>query len=162
MSNDSLFPEEEKSQLKQPEFTLIDEREGETQYTRFGVDASRLSHESTQTEQSQAPQGNVSLRFICLLGFIFCLIFGLGILVWSIVLTVLATLSFFQNRELNKGAHSFWKIFMHTAIAGFGFTLGMLSPTLGLGLIALYFSVRSEMIDNAFLRTVIRRSFNQL
>ena len=47
---------------------------------------------------------------------------------------------------------------MNTTIAGFGFTLGLLSPTLGLGLIALYFSIVGEFLNEDILRKVIRSS----
>lgn len=173
MSNDPLFPKEEgassnqshageqKTQYKRPEFVLIDDRSGKSQSTYFGPDSTRKPDDFFKGEQSEsAKKSPISLRFVCLLGFIFCLVFGLGIFLWSIVVTVLATLSFFQNRQLNEGVRSFWKIYTNTVIAGLGFALGMLSPTLGLGLLALYFSLKGDLIDDDLLRKVIRRSFH--
>ncbi len=153
--------EEDKAHYKRPEFVLIDDRQGQSQYTYFGADSSRRpDFMKTEGGESLNKKGPMSLRFVCLLGFIFCLVFGLGIFIWSIVMTLLATLSLFQNPNLNRGVRSFWKIYMNTVIAGLGFTLGMLSPTLGLGLIALYFSLASDLMDDDLLRKVIRRSFN--
>lgn len=162
ISSHSDQPEEEKPQFKRPEFILIDPRSGKNQYSYFDSNSSRKSHEEFQKEEKQASKGPISLRFICLLGFIFCLVFGIGMLLWSIALTFLATISLFQNRGLNRGMRSFWKICINTLIAGFGFTLGMLSPTLGLGLLALYFSLASDLVGDDLLRRVIRRSFSQL
>lgn len=166
MSNASLFPKEEGTsqnsdhadevQFKRPEFVLIDDRQGKGQYTHFGSD----DNEQAERKKS-ASKEPISLRFICLLGFIFCLIFGLGMLLWSIVMTTLATLSLFQNKKFNQGMKSFWKIFANTAIAGFGFTLGLINPTLGLGLVALYFSISGDLVGDDFLRKVIKSAFKQ-
>ena len=150
----------EQSDAKQPEFTLIDDRNGRAQYTHFDASASRKSADDFQQGEKASSKGSISLRFICLLGFIFCVVFGIGMLLWSIALTFLAIISLFQNHNLNRGAKSFWKIFANTFIAGFGFTLGMISPTLGLGLLALYFSLASEVVGEDLLRKVIRRSFS--
>jgi hypothetical protein len=174
MSNVPLFPKEEgtssdkshvgedKVQYKRPEFILIDDRQGKSQYTYFGADSSRQPNYSGGGKEEPTKKGSFSLRFICLLGLIFCLVFGLGILIWSIVITLLATLSLFQNHGLNQAVRSFWKIYTHTVIVGFGFALGLMSPTLGLGLIALYFSMTGELMDEDFLRKVIRRSFYRI
>lgn len=161
------FQEEEKPQFKRPEFILIDESSGKSQQTYFGLDSLRKPQSSFEAEGENgngqsAKKGPASLRFICLLGFIFCFIFGLGMLLWSIVMTCLATVSLFQNKGLNQGMRSFWKIWINTAIAGFGFTLGMISPTLGLGLLALYFSLASNLVGDDLLRKVIRSSFSHL
>lgn len=176
MSNVPLFPKEEgsssnqgqireeKPQFKCPEYILIDDRRGKSQHTYFGADSSRKPNDSFQNgkEEARSSKGPISLRFVCLLGLIFCLVFGFGILLWSIALTCLATLSLFQNQGLNQGVRSFWKIFANTFIAGFGFTLGLISPTLGLGLLALYFSLAGNLVEDDILRKVIRRSFNNL
>lgn len=156
--------EEGKPQIKHPEFLLIDDRHGKNKYTYFGSESSQTFQNDFKTgqEAKQAAKGSLSLRFICLLGFIFCLVFGLGMLVWSAVITCLATFSLFLNPNLNRGMRHFWKMFANTFIAGFGFTLGMISPTLGLGLLALYFSLASHLVGDDLLRKVIRRSFNQL
>lgn len=174
MSNIPRFPEEggysnqgpigeEKSQVQRPEFILIDDRFRKSQSTYFGSDSSCKSNPSFQAKKEEkVSKGPLSLRFICLLGLIFCLVFGLGMFLWSIALTFLATLSLFQNRGLNQGLRSVWKICVNTFIAGFGFTLGLISPVLGLGLLALYFSITGELIKDDILRKVIRRSFNHL
>lgn len=156
--------EEGKLQFKRPEFILIDDRHGEKKYSYFGSETSPGTQNSSKTEQEkkQAAKGPLSLRFICLLGFIFCLVFGLGMLIWSVVMTCFAIFSLFLNPNLNQSMRHFWKIFINTCIAGFGFTLGMISPTLGLGLLAIYFSLAGNLVEDDVLRKVIRRSFNHL
>ena len=152
--------EEEKPQFKRPEFILIDDRNGKEKITYFKEDSPQSSHNSF--EKAEAPKSAFSLRFICLLGLIFCFMFGLGMFLWSVTLTALATLSLFQNHRLNQGMRHFWKLFIHTFVAGFSFALGMMSPTLGLGLLALYFSRVGHLVGDDLLRKIIRCSFHHL
>jgi Fe2+ transport system protein B len=161
-SSSSGQAQEEKPHFKRPEFILIDGRDGKNKYTYFDTSQQSQGSFRTEKEAKQFSKGAISLRFICMLGFVFCLVFGLGMLLWSIVMTLFATLSLFQNQNLNQSMRSFWKIFVNTVIAGFGFTLGMMSPTLGLGLLALYFSLTGHLVEDDLLRKVIRRSFNHL
>lgn len=151
--------QDEQRDIKCPEFVLIDDRNGEEKQTRFNINSSEGTKEEETKHNSKSP---LSLRFICFLGFIFCVIFGLGMFVWSVVMSCLATLSLFQNPNLNKGTRHFWKIFINTCVAGFGFTLGLMSPTLGLGMLAIYFSLKGSLVEDDLLRKVIRRSFNHL
>lgn len=166
MPNVPIFPQEdgassdhhplekgEETPFKRPEFIIIDPRQGKNQSTSTDSDQS-------QKEEPQSSKSPISLRFLCVLGLIFCLIFGLGILIWSIALTFLAALSLFRNQNLNQGVRSFWKLYTNTVITGLGFALGIISPTIGLGLIVLYFSVTGEIIENSILHKVIKRSFN--
>lgn len=154
--------EEKKPQFKRPEFILIDDREGKNQYTYFKANMGSHNYFQKQAGETRSSKSRFSLRFICFLGFIFCLIFGLGILLWSIAWTFLNILSFFQNRNLRKTMQNFWKIFINTLVTGFSFMLGIISPTLGLGLLAIYFSLASDLVEENLLRRVIRHTFNRL
>lgn len=161
--NENLEKGKEKIDFKQPEFIIIDEREGKNQYTYFGSDSSKKFKASFQNEtegMTQPARGSIFLRFLCLFGLIFCLAFGLGLLIWSILLTVVAALSFFQNQNLNSSLSSFWKLYVNIVIVGFGLAIGIISPTLGLGLIGLYFSIKGEIIENNLLRKILKRSLN--
>lgn len=151
---------EETPHYIEPEFTIIDDRSLPEELRSSG---SRFDQEDADAS-NQEKQDKVAfpLRFMCLLGLIFCSIFGIGILLLSIVLSVLSTISLFRKKEINQGAVRMWKICMHTAVAGFGFTIGLLSPTIGLGLVALYFSLNSEIVDEDILRKVIKKSFSKL
>lgn len=160
----SQEPQEEESKLvyKRPDFILIDERGEKKKYSYFGADPSQPSQGPFESEQSakKAAKGSHSLRFICFLGLIFCLIFGCGMLIWSTLMTGLAIVTLFQNPALNRSMLNFWKIFFNTSIAAIGFTLGVMSPTLGLSLLALYFTFSGNLADEDLLRKVIRRSFS--
>lgn len=153
---------EKQPQFKRPEFILIDERNGNSLYTHFRPETSQTVQDSPHQSKEQSSKGPISLRFVCLLGFIFCLVFGVGMVVLSFVLAVLTILSLFQNRQLIKQMAGFLKIAINTLVAGFGFTLGMISPTLGLGLLAIYFSLASNLVEDNLLRKIIRRSFTHL
>src|SRR4029077_16618373 len=78
---------EEKPLFKRPEFIIIDDRRGKNRYTHFGTDSMRKPKESFQKEENRSSKGPISLRFICVLGLIFCTIFGLGMFLWSIAMT---------------------------------------------------------------------------
>lgn len=170
MSNSHFFNDEvhssgeypsEKLHYKRPEFILIDDRQETKQYSHFGSDSQK--QQDSQSEGKEDPlQGAISLRLLCFLGLIFSLIFGLGVLIWSMVLTFLALCSFFQKPHLNKNMSSFWKIFIHTVVAILGFTLGLIAPVFGFSFVALYFSLIGGIIDNHFLNKFFQRSFNQL
>ena len=162
------FPEEPVgSKEKKPiyecsQYLLIDEREGESRCTYFGKDSSQEACDSSEEREEGAPPTKepLSLRFACVLGLVFCSIFGFGILLWAIVMTCFATGGLFRNKERNKDVASLWKIFANTAIAGFCFILGMINPAFGLSLIAVYFSLSSNSMNDDILSQVIRRSFN--
>lgn len=177
MSHQKHFPQDEENSSNAneakkeepdyicPEFVLIDERDGKGQQTYFGIDAVPKSSEFFQSNQQtshHSKNGQTSLRFLCVLGLIFCLVFGIGMAFISTVMTMLATLSLFQNRHLNQGVWTFWKNTMHAGIAGFGFLLGLVSPTLGLGLIALYFSIATDLVGDDILRKFIRQAVNKI
>lgn len=144
-----IEPEEEKIEYISPPFVIIDDRQ-----------QTEESLESSSEAAAETPKSPFSMRFLCFLGLIFCLIFGTGMFLMSLVSTLIATISLFRNKELNQTVKQFWKLSTHTLIAGLGFVLGIISPTLGLGLIVLYFSVTGEVVDNSLLHSIIKRSFN--
>ena len=144
-------------EFKRPDLIIVEVQKNQDQ-EKLDLDGENKGSQS----QKESAQGAFSLRFFCFLGLIFCLIFGIGILLGSTVMTVLAALSLFRNQNLNESLYGLWKLSMHTLVAGFGFVLGLISPTLGLGLIALYFSISGEVIDNNLLRKIIQRSFQDL
>lgn len=141
-------PSEEKIHYLEPQVIIIDDRQNSQK-------------ESVNQNEASAPKKSAnSLRFLCVLGLIFCSIFGFGMLLMSTISTVIASCYLFRNANLNQSMRHFWKLSTHTLVAGFGFLLGLISPTIGLGLIGLYFSVTGEAIDNQFLHMIIKRSFN--
>lgn len=148
--------ERSQSEVIQPEYVLIDERDGEKKYTHFGVDA--IPHPVDGEELKQKQKNSVSLRFLCLLGLIFCIIFGFGMFLWSMGMTALAALSLFQNPSLNQGVKDFWKILGSTIISSFCLILGLLIPPVGLGLLVFYFSRRGK---EDVLQRVFQSSFHR-
>ena len=165
-TSNSHAESKENSQTIRPKFVLIDERDGVRQETYFEADSSDSSGYSRQTFQENQESKNFtthaySLRFISLLGIIFCLIFGTGVFIGFGVAILFAVLSLFQNKILNQRIWKLWKLFVNTVIACFGFLLGILYPPLGFGLLALYFSLKTQSGNEDFLRRFVRRSFNR-
>lgn len=124
----------ENPKIVSPPFVLIDDRNGETQQTYFNIDSTRTSSESFQEGETISLK-STSLRFACLLGLIFCLIFGLGMMIGSILLSILAILSFFKNETLNYRAWGCWKISFKTLCIAFGLAVGILFPQIVLNIL---------------------------
>lgn len=158
MSNQSLEPQnnkEEKHEVITPEFILIDERDGKGQYTHFDSEANKKPYEPSQQE-SKKSQGVFLLRILCLVGVIFCLFLGLGVLIRALGLTFFSVTSLFRNKILNQEAVNYWKIFISTIISSICLALGFIIPTLGFFLLGLYFSFASK--DN-FLGEFLNKTF---
>lgn len=139
---------EEKPQFVTPPVIVLDDR----------FDEQDLSDASEEKPKIKSP---FSLRFLCFLGLIFCTIFGLGMLLLSIIATFISICYLFRNRSLNQAMLSNWKLASHTLVSGLGFVLGLISPTLGLGLIGLYFSITGQVMDDNVLHTFIKQTFNK-
>lgn len=150
-----VFSESEKSEFRRPDLIIVDNQQEKQGNQGHGA--------SFEEQQAQAvPQSSISLRFFCILGLIFCVVFGLGIFFWALILTFLTLVTFLQNHQLNRSVRTFWTLCLNTLIAGLGFVIGIISPTIGLGLLILYFSWTGEVVDNHLLRKILRRSFNNL
>lgn len=143
--SDNIPPREEKIHYLEPTVIVIDDRQ-------------QQEKESAANPQAKSP---LSLRFLCVLGLIFCSIFGVGMFLMSLVSTLIATCYLYRNANLNRAMLHFWKLSAHTLIASLGFVLGLISPGLGLSLIVLYFSITGEQMDNNFLHAFIKKSFNK-
>lgn len=141
--------------FKRAEVILIDD---EFEQSENG-EQPRFSNDEEPTPHSEQGQSTLSLRYTCLLGLVFCAIFGFGMLLLSLLMTILSAGTLFQNKELNATARRFWSLVGNTAVAGFGFTLGLISPRLGLSLVLLYFSMAdTQTIDGDILSKIFRQS----
>lgn len=147
--------ETESPVYKRAEVILIDDEfeQGESGEQR------RFSSEGESAQSSEQHQSAMSLRYTCLLGLVFCAIFGFGMFLLSLLMTILSTVALLQNKELNATARRFWSLVGNTAVAGFGFTLGLISPRLGLSLVLVYFSMAdTQTIDGDILNKIFRQS----
>lgn len=163
MSNEAKSSQNpEQPQYKRPEFILIDDREEKSRYSYFNPhspEPQSFSHTEEQERDYSRLRGAISLRILFFLGIILCVIVGFGILIGSVVVTFLAACSLFKNPSLNQGVRHFWKIYMHAVMTGLGCALGVISPTLGLSSIILYFSLSVGKGDH-FLNKIFQKSFN--
>lgn len=125
-------------EYKTPSFLLIDDREGGTRQTYYGSDGLGQPQEAVESEGEKS---SISLRFLCFLGLIACVVFGLLIFIGAIALSVLALGSFFRNSQLNQGVCNLWMLCLHSIVSSVGFLIGIVSPTIGLGLVVFYFSI---------------------
>jgi hypothetical protein len=160
-AENSSGAEEEKTEVKRPEFIIIDERDGTTQKTYYSSEYSWQPVKYVETRKEEVKSSSVSLRFLCFLGLVFCVIFGTGIFLLSLVLTFLSLVNLFQNKNLNEGAWSFWKLWISTVIISLAFIIGLIVPTIGVGLIVFYFSLIGGKSEDNFLHKIFRQTFHQ-
>lgn len=129
----------------QPQYVIIDDRFNKEQESSGG----------------QKGKSQLSPRFLCFLGLIFCSIFGVGMIVMSFLSTLISTCYLFRNAHLNETMCHFWKLSAHTLVASLGCILGLLLPTIGLGFIIFYFSVTGEINDKSLLHSFFSSNFNK-
>lgn len=139
-------------QYVRPEFTILDDQNDHSQ-TR------EEKPKESAKKGDPSPTNSFSLKILCLLGVVFCLIYGIGMLLISVIMSVVAALTLFQNHEINRSARKFWKISLNTLVAGFGLGVSILNPALGFGLLFIYFSISEGAIGTELFRTIFKRSF---
>ncbi len=137
-----------------PSFTLIEKRDGEEVSTYF------VSPEDEKKQEEKKRKAHSSVRFLCFLGFIYCSIFGIGMFIWATLMTGMAVFFLFQNRPLNHSLLKVWKIVWKTSLAWLGFTVGLISPFLGLTFLAFTFSLGKNNTIQNFLNHFIRQVFS--
>lgn len=148
-SKDSLKDE---LTFKRPAFIILD-REEENQ------EQMPQSEFYREEEKQPSNSNSFSVRFLSLLGLIFCLIFGVGITALSLISTFTSTFYLFRNKDLNREVLHLWKLTSYTLIAGLGCILGLISPSIGLSLMAIYFSFSNKTGSDSFLHKILRQTF---
>lgn len=77
------------------------------------------------------------------------------------VVLVPAALLFFQVDKMNLMFLRLWKLFKVFLTCTLGFILGVFNPSLGIGFIMLYFSLKSEAMS-PFMNTILKRMSDRL
>lgn len=147
---------ENKTVIECEEVLLIDDRNGTEKEVYFGPGAEKI-----EKSASQGLQGPLILRIISFLGLLFCFLFSVGAFAVATVMTCFSMLGLFRNKETNRKAIMFWKICGNTLVAAVGFFLGIISPGMGFGFLAIYFALASNMVNDDILRNVIKQSVNR-
>ncbi len=160
MSNPPFSSDEKKNQseYKLPDEIIINDRSANVSDPFSSASEEKRSNQIHE-EQSSENNGALSLRFLCFLGLIFCLIYGLGMFILSLIITLLAVVTLFQNSGVNDSLLQCWQSFFNTLVAGIGFALGLIIPPLGLGFLVVYFSLVGEKMDTDILSKIIKRSY---
>lgn len=100
-----------------------------------------------------------SIRILCFIAMICCSLFALGVIAYMGFLLLLAAICLFQNPSINQLFYSFSKLFINSLVFSIGFALAILSPTLGIGFLILYFSLKGEKKDRDLLKKTLNRFF---
>lgn len=147
----------EEDNIIQPDFILIDDRDGVSRSTFFNEDGT-YQEKNEFLENDKMRGGSSSLRWMCVLGLVLSVILGFGLLLWSLIVGILVVLFFFQNKHLNRELIKLLRFVINTFVAAFCFGLGIITPTYGLGLLVIYFSLTSNIMDENFLNKILRNS----
>lgn len=148
--------EQKDSEYKQPDEIIVDEGTDVHLHSQNDESARQESPYDDQIGGQKAP---ISLRFICFLGLIFCVIFGIGMLFFSLLSSLFVLFTLFQSIRLNSACYNFWKLYVNAVVAGVGFLLGIIVPPIGLGFLLLYFSMIGETLDSGILSKIFKKSF---
>lgn len=131
---------------KKPEFIIIED-------TRAYLEGGRKeeSFEEFLEEQPKAPEKPVShtffLRLISFISANICFWLAFLQLIMAAVMLVIAGVLLFQVDSMNQSFLGFWKMFKTFFVCLIGFLIGMFNPALGLGMIMLYFSLKTDSLS---------------
>jgi hypothetical protein len=157
-NRDSFDRRSKEPKGKMPDFIILDDTHD---YIHGNY---RKSNSSQKRQQPRRPnklvQNRFLLRLFCLLGMMLSFLVAIGMLIWTTLVFIVAALLFFKNQVLNQSLTRFWNFYIHSSVVALTLGIATISPTLGIGLLVVYFSMQSEGIDTHFVKNVLKRLFN--
>lgn len=162
---DSFSPDSNKensnsdSEYKLPDKIIIGQQEQVEVEQETKQNKRFFSKYQSQGKESDPQEPPTSLRLISFFGLVFCLIFGVLMLVCAFISSVLSLLTFLKNSSVNQMTLRFWKLYVNTSVCAFGCLLALLNPLIGLGFLTLYFSLVGEKMDGHIIYKIFERSF---
>jgi hypothetical protein len=142
--------DDEKSHFKKPDFIILED-------TKDYIYGSQTVTEDEELWQMQRKKYPIWLRALCFLGVFGSLFFASAVLSYLLFLFLGAALYLFQSKEANQSFYKFWRLFNNTVAVTTSLLIGIFSPTLGIGMLIIYFSVRGEDKDRQFLKRTLKR-----
>jgi hypothetical protein len=113
---------------------------------------------SSTNQRASAIQGGILIRWILLM-FSFIAFFTLVIQTISATLTfILNVVTFFRNSLFREVLKRYWRGMQRWTVFTVGSIIGVVSPSLGLGFVVLYFALRSEQgRDDFFTKFFVKQ-----
>jgi hypothetical protein len=154
-------PKNAEKEIKRPEFIIIDDTTEYLHGPRF------KSKEKQGVQAYQAFLEGKSwtfflfLRIFSLFAALLCFMWMAGSFGLLVFFMALHTLLLFQSQTLNSLCIRFWEVLKLTTISMGGLVLSIFSPSLGFGLLILYFSMRNSEIGNELLKKMTKDIFNK-
>lgn len=144
---------------KKPEYIII---EGPHDEPRGGYEGSFQSSEAygdfLKTQNVKYP---FVVRVIAFLAALCALGWMIGCVISGIIFFVLAAVTLFRVASMNRYALRAWSFFK-TALVGFiSAMIAIFSPSLGLGLFIMYFTLKHEAIENSLFQGIVNNYFGQ-
>lgn len=141
-------PKEESVSYHRPEFVVIEEDTASASFSGY-----------KEEEQYKSLFGNLkkveSTWAIRIMAFFACFLL-IAVAAFSLFFTtisfLLAAFTLFKNSQANQAALKSWKNFKKILVCALGLAIGVFSPSLGFGLVFLYFVLHDEVLDPRFGR----------
>ncbi|MBA3721776.1 MAG: hypothetical protein H0W88_05185 [Parachlamydiaceae bacterium] len=157
MTNNSSEDQKESidSKIHHPEVILIDS----TNEHIYGPNPSfdEAKQEEDELWHMQKKHYPMWIRFFCLFSLFISLIFLAIVSLYVVVILFFVVLTFFQNEEIIEKIKSGWLLFKNCLVVTLALTIGLFSPTLGIGLIIVYFSMKGDEKDKLFLKRILKK-----
>lgn len=138
-------PKEEPTTYHRPEFVVLDDGRKDK------------ASEHKQEEQFQTLFGNVkkvestwSIRIMAFFACFLLVAVSLFSLFFLMLSGLLAALTLFKSDQANQATLKSWKNFKKILVCTLGLAISVFSPSLGIGLIFLYFVLKNETLDPRF------------
>lgn len=139
-----MSEEDKKSKVHRPEFVILEKEQPESTEQRQNE-----YFEALAIIQKVKP--SLGLQIVILLSFVFLLMATLFVLFFFALNAFLAGIFLFQNKEINRYFLQSWKNLKKMFAYLAGGAIGLFSPSLGLGLIVLYFMHEKEPLNQAIM-----------
>ncbi len=150
------------SQRKLPKFIFIGDEQSSTAHQHHHRAHAEAGETSTPkqdpflTAQSLVTKNYPwIMRALTFIISILGVMLAFGILVLCATMVIIAGGLLFQYEEANKTLISYWKSFRRTLVCSWALFIASFSPSLGFGILFLYFALQGEKMNNSFLNRII-------
>jgi ABC-type multidrug transport system fused ATPase/permease subunit len=155
MEEDKLTGGQQKK-IHQPEFIILED--DERQETRHSTESSLHQEYIELLKKLNQRKYSWSVRLMTFFGFFFLGILTLVLAFFAAISILIALISLFRSSEANEYMHKAVRQVKKFLVMTAGMFIGIFSPSLGLGLILLYFLMQGETLNKVFVSKVFSSS----
>jgi hypothetical protein len=146
----------ESSNIHRPEFVILDKGEPESEDVLSQATQNQYFQALKMLQKIKPFSG---LRLIILFSILLVSVAVLIVTFFFLLNVIISALALFQNANLNKYLSLSWKNVKKVFAFWAGVVVGLFSPSLGLGLVILYFMQEGEPLNKAVLSRLFKSKF---